>query len=189
VATWDKGAKIWEARTGRFVSDFPGVVQLAFSGDGEWLVTGTGVKYQLWHVGSWQPGRVIPVEYAGTGQLALTRDGKVLAVTPAPHLVRLLETETGRELATLQAPELRNLVVLCFSADGSQLVAACGNQVIQVWDLRYLRQQLAALGLDWDLPPYPPAPADAVAESWSVRVLSQRGEDSGPKVAPVRDQD
>jgi hypothetical protein len=27
-----------------------------------------------------------------------------------------------------------------------------------LWDLRRLRQELKALGLDWNLPEYPPAP-------------------------------
>jgi tetratricopeptide (TPR) repeat protein len=33
------------------------------------------------------------------------------------------------------------------------------THVIQVWDLRRIRQQLADLSLDWDLPPYPPPPS------------------------------
>jgi len=41
-----------------------------------------------------------------------------------------------------------------FNADGSQLAVAC-QQIIQIWDLRWIREQLSHLGLDWDLPPYP----------------------------------
>jgi hypothetical protein len=29
--------------------------------------------------------------------------------------------------------------------------------VIALWDLRRLRQELATLGLDWEVAPYPPA--------------------------------
>ena len=27
---------------------------------------------------------------------------------------------------------------------------------MQLWDLRLIRQELKSMGLDWDLPPYPP---------------------------------
>ena len=31
------------------------------------------------------------------------------------------------------------------------------GQSLHVWDLRAVRDELAQRGLDWDLPPYPPA--------------------------------
>jgi tetratricopeptide (TPR) repeat protein len=37
---------------------------------------------------------------------------------------------------------------------------ATTGRAIQVWDLRAVRRQLAAMGLDWEMPPYPPE-ADA----------------------------
>jgi hypothetical protein len=32
-----------------------------------------------------------------------------------------------------------------------------GPQRLQVWDLRLIRRELHEIGLDWDLPPFPPA--------------------------------
>jgi hypothetical protein len=43
--------------------------------------------------------------------------------------------------------------------------------VIQVWNLRLIRQELAAMGLDWDLPSYPPEAANAPAEPVSIKVV------------------
>jgi hypothetical protein len=38
------------------------------------------------------------------------------------------------------------------------------DRVILVWDLRLIRAQLVAMGLDWDAPPIPdPAPAQSRA--------------------------
>jgi len=71
--------------------------------------------------------------------------------THAPRPRGGLETRTG-----LKAPETQNIVWLCFSRDGNQLAAACANQVIQVWDLRHLRQELATRGLDWERQPWSP---------------------------------
>jgi len=45
-----------------------------------------------------------------------------------------------------------------FSTDGTQLVTTNNDSSsIHVWDLRAIRQQLAKMGLDWELAPYPPA--------------------------------
>jgi tetratricopeptide (TPR) repeat protein len=73
--------------------------------------------------------------------------------------VRLVDPATGREFARL--PTVGQ--PFCFSPDGSQLVTyARGAGAFHVWDLRLIRGQLADLGLDWDLPPYPPAPSEIV---------------------------
>ena len=50
-----------------------------------------------------------------------------------------------------------NLVGLSLSPDGTRLAAPTEYNVIARWDLRRLRQELAALDLDWDMLPYPPA--------------------------------
>jgi len=60
---------------------------------------------------------------------------------------------------------------LAFSPSGTQLAVATEAHVIQLWDLRKLRQQLAELGLDWDQPPYPPAPTNAPAGPIKVRFV------------------
>jgi WD40 repeat protein len=149
-----RGTRIWDTSSGKCLCELPGEdmldkVQIAFTGNGQWLVTGTSRGYRFWEVGSWQPGPTIPADQQVDPRLALTRDDKVLALTPSPNRIRLVDVGTFRELATLQAPDTRNIDWLCFSRDGSLLAAACDNQVIQVWDLGHLRQELAARGLDW----------------------------------------
>jgi hypothetical protein len=71
-------------------------------------------------------------------------------------VVQLSDPATGREFATLEAPEPSEGYSMSFSPDGSELVAD-----LQVWDLRLIRQQLAEIGLDWDQEPYPPPPDHA----------------------------
>ena len=70
--------------------------------------------------------------------------------------MQLLNVATGKKLASLPSPEPGRIGHLAFSADGGRLAAACADGVLQVWDLPSLRRQLADLGLDWDLLPYPP---------------------------------
>ena len=45
------------------------------------------------------------------------------------------------------------------SPDGTRLAATTDQGVLALWDLRHLRRHLAALDLDWPMPPDPaPAP-------------------------------
>jgi WD40 repeat protein len=87
---------------------------------------------------------------AVSGPLAFTSDGKILAIADSLRNVRLIDTETGRELATLAAPEPYPTHWLCFRADGEQLAVACPNGVLRLWDLRRIRERLAEIGLDWE---------------------------------------
>lgn len=70
-------------------------------------------------------------------------------------MIQLVRPTSSEPLATLEPPEQVILAYLAFNADGSLLAAATENQVIYLWDLRFIRQQLAAMGLDWTPSAYP----------------------------------
>jgi serine/threonine protein kinase/WD40 repeat protein len=148
--------KIWEARDGKF--EFVRELAVAtpsrvgFSPDGKWLATGGG-GCRLWAVGSWQEGPQI-----GGGVFDFSSDGKLLAVETGHGVVRLVHPDTAREYARLEDPNQDHARWIRFSPDGTQLVTTteCGAGSIHVWDLREIRQRLAEMDLDWDLPLYPP---------------------------------
>jgi DNA-directed RNA polymerase specialized sigma24 family protein len=50
---------------------------------------------------------------------------------------------------------------LGLSPDGTRLIAATNRQIALIWYLRRIRQQLGAMDLDWDQPPFPQADAAA----------------------------
>src|SRR5262249_35136002 len=135
----------------------PGTANLAFSPDGRWLVSGTIGEYGFWHAGTWEPGPKIPrdSDAEGPGVMAFARDGKLLALAVSPARVQLMDTTTLRRIALLEPPEPKRLSWLCFSGDSTQLAAATESHLIHVWNLRRLREQLAARGLDWELQSYP----------------------------------
>jgi WD40 repeat protein/serine/threonine protein kinase len=162
LASSGPAVRVWDVPGRKLVWELPadlaqGSADVAFSPDGRWLVTGGPREYRFWHAGTWQASHILPRDHAGTlGAMAFTRDGKLLAVAHSSRVVRLLDAGTGLELASLAALDPQRIFRLCFSPDGGRLAACCDNQVIQVWDLRHLRRELAARGLDWDLLAYPP---------------------------------
>jgi serine/threonine protein kinase/WD40 repeat protein/Tfp pilus assembly protein PilF len=150
------GAKVWEAASGREVAKLPVpmVFAVAFSPDGRWLLT-TGGGCRLWEVGSWKE-----VPNIGGGGGCFSPDGRLLAVedTGSAGVIRLVRTESGVDLARLEAPEQTRLLPRCFTPDGTQLIAVgVDTLALHVWDLRAIRQGLAELRLDLDAPTYPPA--------------------------------
>src|SRR5207245_1165431 len=61
----------------------------------------------------------------------------------------VLKADTLEEVAGLESPVPQLISWLAFSPSGDQLAVATETPFIQVWDLRWLRQQLKTLGLDW----------------------------------------
>jgi tetratricopeptide (TPR) repeat protein len=80
-------------------------------------------------------------------------------VTYASEVRALLlsEVDSGRELARLDDLNQTVLWNAVFTPDGSRLLFS-STEGILVWDLRRIRTELARRDLDWDAPPYPPAP-------------------------------
>src|SRR5262249_37418881 len=98
VATASSVVRVWEVPAGRLVHEQPGdgvVVRLAFTGDSRWLVIGTHKGYQFRRVGSWEPGLWIPCRGAlASGVMAFSPDGRMMACTPEPLTVKLLDPTT-----------------------------------------------------------------------------------------------
>jgi WD40 repeat protein len=144
-----------------------------FSPDGKWLVVldhwPRGVR-SLYRVGSWDLAREDRLDSAGNSSFGFTRDGRVMAVgCDSGRNLRLLDPATGREWATLVPASRQPIRGVCFTPDGSQLALITGR-ALQLWDLRVIRRRLAAMGLDWDLPPFEPAASSEEARPLVVEI-------------------
>ncbi len=173
AAAWSEDeAKVWNVRTGQLVQTLRGadIVSLAFSPDGRWLVTCGFEEYRFWEVDSWQPRRAISRMRVGknVGPVVLIRAGTMMAVSAGEFGVELLDADTGRILAVLDQSEQ---LPVCFSRTGEQLVTIDHTGANYLWDLRAVRQQLAAMKLDWDSPPIPPPTATQLKGEITVKVL------------------
>jgi eukaryotic-like serine/threonine-protein kinase len=145
------GAQVFSVRDAKRVADLAieGLVRVEFSPDGQWLMT-TSPPCRLWKVGTWRE----PLEIGGQG-LCFSPAGRLLAAKDEDQVLRLVETETGRTVARLTSPDLGDVSGAAFSPDGSRLaVNNSSRPVVQVWNLRSIRNHLHGIGLDWDRPAY-----------------------------------
>jgi eukaryotic-like serine/threonine-protein kinase len=130
----------------------------AFSPNNRWLATGDSTEVRLWERANWKTLWTARRQFTDFWvALAFSEDSSMLAVAHSRDVVRVFEAATGRELATLEAPEPQDIISLAFNPDGTQLAVVSDHGPIHLWDLRLIRQQLARMNLDWELPPYPPA--------------------------------
>jgi WD40 repeat protein/tetratricopeptide (TPR) repeat protein len=185
-------ADLWDVPARQYVKRLhtrSGNALPAFSPDGKWLwVNSDGGR--LLHVGTWEPG---PVTGRGEDRPAFTPDGRVMALETGAGSVRLVRTADGRELVRLDNPHQDPLSGLAFTPDGTRLVGCSpwlGNALgVHVWDLRLIRRQLAARGLDWDAPPLPEPSAPAGPVEVRVPIRTPAGppaKDENPLVTVAR---
>jgi len=99
------------------------------------------------------------------GPIAFSPNGRLFAFADSapPLKLTLVDLNTLEQLATLECPE--DIVIpvsMSFTPDGTRLVFPHPRQgnILCIWDLRAVREQLKTMNLDWDLPPYPSAELD-----------------------------
>lgn len=143
------------ANNGVALRSFPMQANLFFSPDDRWLAVVQQSKLQLLERGTWRALWEIPVEVGASTPpaFAFSTDGSILAVAFNRNDVRLHQTTTGRELATLSPPVAGQILgahALTFSEDDRWLVAAKDDSEVISWELPVIRSHLAKLGLDWE---------------------------------------
>ncbi|QVL34101.1 protein kinase [Telmatocola sphagniphila] len=143
------GARIWTLPNPKQPVELlpeTGQIDVKFSPGGKWLATNSG-HLRLWHVESWNPGPIL----GSASSFAFNSDDSLLAVESRGGRIRLLEPDTGRELARLEDPHQHEASWLGFTPDGTKLIASSRiGKSIHIWDLRLIRTGLANMDLDWD---------------------------------------
>jgi serine/threonine protein kinase/WD40 repeat protein/tetratricopeptide (TPR) repeat protein len=205
---WEDGSgvreKLWDAETGKLVTNLPSDISFqGFSPDSRWLyvsgkdtlrleiasLAATPVKPTAPDAARrpepWQKGwRSEKVRLGGVS----SPDNRLWAYGTNEGSIRLVFPDTDQEIARLVSPEPGGLGPSRFSPDGTLLLATGAETGdLYVFDLRRIRRQLAELGLDWDLPDYPPArPEDtnpALAPPLEVELIGAAGATSAAKMA------
>ena len=147
------GVRLWQARTGQlhWERELRWGSQVAFSPDSRQLASAGSDETAVWDVATgdcqWRLS-ALP-EKPGHWHLNYSVDGRYLAVARTPYLVQLLDPGTGREMVTLRHALPEYISEIRFSGSGDSVAVVCESGAVQIWNLRLLRQELAALGLDW----------------------------------------
>ena len=159
--TWGRDStnvQIWDVLRSTVVKEPPLHLcnHAAFSPNNRWLVVGNVTEFRVWDVATWRSRYALTNEASGFyGYSAFSPDSQMLAVGISRTAVQLVETASGKELAMIEAPERLVISWIAFDSDGTQLAVALKTGPIQLWDLRLIRQKLASMNLDWEMPPYP----------------------------------
>lgn len=144
-----------------------------FSPDSRTLFSASRRGLLAWDTGSWTPRWSL--KQAGTSGIpaipAISGDGRTLAVARLTHGMDLFYPASGALLATVDHPDPRTIGWLALDSTGSRLVVKGSLGNIQLWDLRRLREELRAPGLDWPAPPLSPLLPSAEQPAKSVTVL------------------
>lgn len=165
---------LFRIEDGKFIRGFPtaGPAIVAFTPDSRWLVTAALEDYCFWNVETRARGLRIGREQDPglSGRMAFSNDGRMMAITRSQWVVSIVDPADGRELGRLEHPNPQLVSALAFSASGTLLAVATHAHLIQLWDLRRLRERLSAMKLDWDLPPFPSPAAPPAGTPAPLRV-------------------
>ncbi len=156
-------AKVWDARSGELKKTLPvgSAVWVWFSPRGTWLATlsRSDGECRLWRTGYWEAGP----RFLDATEIAFSSDEQILAVGSKAGRIRLYETATGQNFATLPATEGTEVCPRAFSPDGTRVYAKVQFDTrIHAWDLRQIRDGLRELGLDQGWPEFPPPQANDI---------------------------
>jgi WD40 repeat protein len=159
--------RLWNAGTGQMVHEWVlgKWTNVSFTPDSRALVISRGDEFSFWDVETLQPIRRLPRDVTPfPGYVAVSPDGRLMALEMAPAVLHLKEVATGRTVAKLEDPCGDRANWQGFTPDGTRLVVVAKYaSAIHIWDLRAIRTRLREMNLDWDWPEFPPAPTGKLA--------------------------
>ena len=118
-----------------FAENFGGIWSVAFSPDGQYLVTGdTKGDIHLRRVADGQPIRSFKGHNGWVVSLAFSFDGQILASGSCDGTAKLWDMNTGQCLHSLEAHE-QEVWTVVFSPDGATLASGCDDHKARLWNV------------------------------------------------------
>ena len=148
TASFDKTARIWDARTGVQLAVLYGhgslVYTAAYSPDGTRIVTASDDKTaRIWDA---RTGAQLAVLSGHGDQLSCARyssDGTRIVTASMDKTARIWDARTGAQLAVLSGHG-DTVFTAAYSPDGTHIVTASDDKTARIWD-SHTREQIAVL--------------------------------------------
>ena len=156
TSTWrSRGVKVWNTEDGGLIDEI-GVNEfyspsVGISPVGDKFSIGEDNNFWTWNLADMKP--VVKHDKASDrshmGSIQYASNGKWLATAYSREKPRLIEIESDRTLAVLTAPMSIQVGAISLSAD-NRFLASVDKDLICVWDLHCIQDNLSKLGLDWN---------------------------------------
>jgi hypothetical protein len=161
VTTWHgSGGEVLDLEAGAVMArlDIKGQSLPKFSPDGRWLTVRDWSGLSFFRPDTWQ--EVYRFNVGLGSHVGFSSDGRLAAYTDDRIAVHLMDTNAFNELAVFEPPDTLAITEApSFVNDSTLALFTVRGALLQLWDLRRIRSTLASMGLDWNHPPLPPAPA------------------------------
>ena len=127
-----------------------GALLTAFTPDSRRLVTRDAKEYAAWEVGTWRKLASWPADTTSlAARIRFSPDGTLVAVLQGNDRVQFVRTGDWRVVVTLIGPVQLDLVDMGWNGAGDRFYLLNRDGLVREWNLRTLREELAAMGLDW----------------------------------------
>ena len=136
---------VWDLEGKERLTDLPAIAageHFGFSPDGRWLVASSAQEYHCYDIRTRQSSLPIRRRSGNAGPLAFSRFSPIFALAISPSAIELRQMPDGKPLVTLENPDRRAVRSLALSPFGRRLAAATVDDVVLVWDLALIQQEL-----------------------------------------------
>jgi RNA polymerase sigma factor (sigma-70 family) len=140
VAVGGKTLSLWESATGKELwhsEEYKsGCGCITFAPDGKWLalVDHAAGTVHLWNVADRKEVRTFGNERLIIRSLAISSDGKTLAVGAVNKAIQLWDVATGEVISEIGGNKIQ-VHTVAFTADGKIVVSGCYDRTIRFWDV------------------------------------------------------